>query len=67
MTGEARSAAHTPLRLLATAAANLEAENARLHDALQRIVDFPINEKAAGAWHFAEVRQIAREALKDVG
>jgi len=53
------AAAHTESRKLAR-------EQRHYKDALQRIVDFPINEKASAGWHFAEVRRIAREALGDV-
>lgn len=41
----------------------LLALHARLREserALREIVDFPIDDNASGAWHFAEVRWIAR-------
>lgn len=43
-----------------------QARKRHYKDALQRIVDMPINEEESAAFHFAEVRRIAREALKDV-
>jgi hypothetical protein len=38
---------------------------AELEKALRRIVEFPIREEHSAGWHFAEVRQIARNALSE--
>jgi hypothetical protein len=42
----------------------LEAIVGRYEEALQRIVDHPIDEDKSAGWHFAAVRRIAREALR---
>lgn len=38
-----------------------------LEEAHQAIVDLPIDEDASAAWHFAEVRRIARAVLVSAG
>jgi hypothetical protein len=38
-----------------------------LENALREIVEFPIRDEPSAAWHFAEVRRIARAALAAAG
>lgn len=42
-----------------------EARVRQLEEALRRTVDLEIDETHSAAWHFAEVRRFAREALEN--